>query len=105
MATASTAKRKLFLGTFIHSKALSELEYFHNSTIAVDEIGKIVAVDKDCGDLAKARETLLPRLGWNEADVEFVQSKDGEFFFPGFIGELRPLLQHIIHRKRTEIRG
>ena len=78
--------RKLFLGSFVHSKALDKLEYLHNAAVCVDESGIIVAVEQEC-DEAKAKETVLPRLGWGEADVEVIKAKDGQFFFPGFIGE------------------
>ncbi|AEO70740.1 1c697144-ae1d-4a1c-8026-2f42c9a95c4a [Thermothielavioides terrestris] len=78
------AKNQLFLGTFVHSKALTELEYLHNAAVCVDRSGVIVAVERDC-DEVKARATLLPRLGWDEAEVKLVIAKEGQFFFPGFI--------------------
>jgi guanine deaminase len=78
------ARPKLFLGSFVHSKALDELEYLHNAAVAVDEKGTIVAVEREC-DEVRARETVLPRLGWGEADVEVVKGRDGQFFFPGFV--------------------
>lgn len=79
------AQNKLFLGLFVHSKVLKELEYLHNTAVCVDKEGKIVAVEKDCGE-DKAKETVLPRLGWAEAEVEIVKAEEGQFFFPGFIG-------------------
>ncbi|KAL2021113.1 hypothetical protein VTK56DRAFT_7532 [Thermocarpiscus australiensis] len=77
-------RNQLFLGSFVHSKALDELEYLHNAAVCVDQSGTIVAVERDC-DAVKARETVLPRLGWDEAGVEVVSAGDGQFFFPGFI--------------------
>ncbi|KAK4125892.1 Metallo-dependent hydrolase [Parathielavia appendiculata] len=77
-------KNKLFLGTFVHSKALDELEYLHNAAVCVDMSGTIVAVEVECDEL-RARETVLPRLGWEVAEVEVVEAKEGQFFFPGFI--------------------
>jgi guanine deaminase len=79
-------KNKLFLGSFVHSKALDELEYLHNAAVCVDRSGTIVAVEQACDEL-QARETVLRRLGWDEADVEVVKARNGQFFFPGFIGE------------------
>ena len=79
------ATNKLFLGLFVHSKVLKELEYLHNTAVCVDKEGKIVAVEKDC-DEQKAKATVLPRLGWAEAEVEVVEAREGQFFFPGFIG-------------------
>lgn len=80
------ARNKLFLGSFVHSKKLKELESLHNAAVAVDGSGKIVAVEPDCSE-DRARETVLPRLGWRENEVEFARAVDGQFFFPGFIGE------------------
>jgi len=77
--------KSLFLGSFIHSRSLDELEYLHDSAICVDENGVIVAIEKDC-DLKKAEETLLPKLGWSTGDVTVKTAKPGQFFFPGFIG-------------------
>ncbi|KAK3307453.1 uncharacterized protein B0T15DRAFT_179099 [Chaetomium strumarium] len=78
------SQNQLFLGTFVHSKALDELEYLHNAAVCVDTSGTIVAVEREC-DEAKAKETLLPRLGWDVTEVEVVRAKKGQFFFPGFI--------------------
>lgn len=82
---ATKPKNKLFLGSFVHSKLLDELEYLHNTVVCVDKSGTIVAVEREC-DEAKARSTLFPRLGWDVADVEVVSAADGQFFFPGFVG-------------------
>jgi guanine deaminase len=83
---ATTTTKKLFLGSFVHSKALDKLEYLHNTAVFVDESGTIAAVEQECNE-TKAKETVLPRLGWDQADVEVVTAEDGQFFFPGFIGE------------------
>ncbi|KAK7745745.1 hypothetical protein SLS62_009626 [Diatrype stigma] len=77
-------KNKLFIGTFIHSKQLDELEFFHDTAVCVDKSGKIIAVESSC-DQKRAEETLYPKLGWSAADVDVTVGRDGEFFFPGFI--------------------
>ncbi|KAL2165065.1 hypothetical protein VTH06DRAFT_361 [Thermothelomyces fergusii] len=82
--TISGARNKVFLGSFVHSKVLGELEYLHNTAIFVNKSGIIVQIEKDCDD-SKAKETVLPQLEWEEADVEFVKAGDEQFFFPGFI--------------------
>jgi guanine deaminase len=79
-------KNQLFLGSFVHCKALDELEYLHNAAVCVDQSGTIVAVETDC-DEVKAKQTVLPRFGWDESEVEVVKAGEGQFFFPGFIGE------------------
>ncbi|KAL2153786.1 hypothetical protein VTH82DRAFT_4941 [Thermothelomyces myriococcoides] len=78
------ARNKVFLGSFVHSKALNKLEYLHQTAVFVDKSGKIIAIEKDC-DESKARELIFPRFGWAEADVEVVKAKEEQFFFPGFI--------------------
>ncbi|KAJ9137304.1 Metallo-dependent hydrolase [Pleurostoma richardsiae] len=77
-------QKQLFLGTFIHSISLDELEYLHDTALCVDENGKIVAIEKDC-DQKKAEDVLYPKLGWAAAEVTVSACKDGQFFFPGFI--------------------
>jgi guanine deaminase len=80
-----TGKPSLFLGSFIHSKKLDELEYFHKTAIFVDSKGVIVHIEKDC-DQARAEEAFIPRLGWRLEEVAVRIAQDGQFFFPGFIG-------------------
>ncbi|KAL2196890.1 hypothetical protein P885DRAFT_69361 [Corynascus similis CBS 632.67] len=80
----TAVRNKVFLGLFVHSKALHELEYLHETAVFVDKSGTIVAVEKDCNE-EKVRETVLARLGWDAADVEVVKARGGQFFFPGFI--------------------
>ena len=86
MASTGNQKDKLFVGTFIHSKKLDELEYLHDTAVCVDRSGKIVAVESQC-DRRRAEETLYTRLGWHAPDVEVTVAEDGQFFFPGFIGK------------------
>lgn len=61
------------------------LEYLHNTAVFVDEKGTIVLIEPDC-DQEKAEKTLLPTLGWTLGETNFTIAKDGQFFFPGFIG-------------------
>ncbi|KAH8680968.1 guanine deaminase [Xylariales sp. PMI_506] len=84
MSTSATVRNQLFLGSFIHSKKLDELEYLHDVAVFVDGHGKIVAVERDC-DREKAEGVVYAKLGWDIAGVEVHTCKDGQFFFPGFI--------------------
>ncbi|KAI1340434.1 guanine deaminase [Xylariaceae sp. FL0016] len=77
-------KNHLFLGTFIHSKKLGELEYLHNTAVCVDTSGKIVAIEQNCSQ-QKAMSALNAKLGWSLDTVSVTVAKDGQFFFPGFI--------------------
>jgi guanine deaminase len=76
----------VFLGSFVHSKSQDELEYLHNAAVCVDENGIIVAIEPNCGQ-SRAEERLYPRLGWSRGDVTIRTAREGEFFFPGFIGK------------------
>lgn len=82
---AGERKNTVFYGTFIHSKSLDELEYLHNTAVFVDKEGKIVAVEREC-DLTTALTIKVSELGWNP-DVAIEAPREGQFFFPGLIGE------------------
>ena len=75
-------------GTFIHCKSKQELEIFHDSAVGVDSHGKIVAIEKDCGDAKTARDKILKQMGWAEDQVVIHTAGPTQFFFPGFIGKL-----------------
>lgn len=79
------SRNQLFLGTFIYSRKLDELEYLHDTAVFVGKEGKIARIEKDC-DETKARG-LFPELGWSPQDVAVHVCRDGQFYFPGFIGE------------------
>jgi guanine deaminase len=83
----SPQRKLLLLGTFVHCKTQQDLDIFHGAGIAVDAEGKIAAIERDAPDLDEAKARLLTRLGWDEAEVDVTQAADGQFFFPGFIGE------------------
>lgn len=86
-SSPATRRNQLFLGTFVHSKTREALEYLHDAAVCVDTSGTIVAVETGY-DLARAEAELLPRLGWEMGHVEVNVARDGQFFFPGFIGTL-----------------
>lgn len=83
----SPQRKLLLLGTFVHSKTPQDLEFLHNAGIAVNAEGRIAAVERDAADVGEAKARLLARLGWDEADVDVTAAADGQFFFPGFVGE------------------
>ncbi|GJN81055.1 hypothetical protein PLIIFM63780_004587 [Purpureocillium lilacinum] len=78
-------KNQVLLGTFVHSKTAQELDYMHNTAVAVDSHGTIVGIERDAADVMSAKAKLLANLGWSESDVQVCVSKEGQFFFPGFI--------------------
>lgn len=59
---------QVFIGTFIHSRALDELEYLHNTAVFVEgATGTIVALEREC-DLTRTLDETLNRLGWSAAE-------------------------------------
>ncbi|KAH9897170.1 guanine deaminase [Xylariomycetidae sp. FL2044] len=84
MGIPDNDRNQLFLGTFVHSKKLDELEYLHDTAVCVDKAGKIVAVEPAC-ERARAERDLFPKLGWEPGHVSVTECDEGQFFFPGFI--------------------
>ncbi|KAK4444942.1 Metallo-dependent hydrolase [Podospora aff. communis PSN243] len=79
-------KNNIFFGTFVHSKTLADLEYLHNTAIAVDAAGKIVAIEPGHTNITSALSALLPKLNWTPDSVATTTSSSpAHFFFPGFI--------------------
>ncbi|KAK3939838.1 Metallo-dependent hydrolase [Diplogelasinospora grovesii] len=81
---------KCFIGTFIHSKKLDELEYRHDTAVFVDSHGKIVAIEplpSSSDQRAAAITAVYDHLQWRDSQTPIVQyeCREGEFYFPGFI--------------------
>lgn len=78
--TIAAIRRTVYVGTFIHSASLTELEVLENAAVVVDnETGRILAVEKDVtGEMTGVWE--------GEAGTRVVKVGEGQFFFPGFIG-------------------
>ncbi|KAG6007906.1 hypothetical protein E4U21_005384 [Claviceps maximensis] len=76
---------QILLGTFIHSKSRTELEYLHNTAVAVDDEGRICAIVRDRASARVARDEVLGVMDWMVDDVDIVECEEGQFFFPGFI--------------------
>ncbi|CAK7270062.1 hypothetical protein SEPCBS57363_003911 [Sporothrix epigloea] len=80
---------QVFFGSFVHTPALDKIEIFHDTVIAVEAKGTILAVESlppigRHNPLAWIRATLVPSLGW-EASTPITATRPGQFFFPGFI--------------------
>lgn len=84
---ADQKRNAVYNGTFIHSIKLDELEYMHNTSVFVDVAGKIVHIERDCSDHTQIAES---KLGWKADEYSVLSLKEGEFFFPGFIGMSSP---------------
>ncbi|KAK3117096.1 hypothetical protein LTR53_001901 [Teratosphaeriaceae sp. CCFEE 6253] len=71
-------EKTIYIGPFIHSDSLAELEICTNGMIGVDEEGKIAYVSRDM----KGRQ-LPAQEGWENAKTVYTDRHG--FFFPGFI--------------------
>lgn len=78
-------KPTLFVGAFVHSIGLTELEICRNGIIGVNERGRIAFIERDVQDLTAT----LTKNGWtgdeSDYDVIRIDPKRNSFFFPGFI--------------------
>ncbi|GAA5843150.1 hypothetical protein JCM11251_003945 [Rhodosporidiobolus azoricus] len=89
----SPLPRRVFHGTLIHSRSLTEIEYIQNALIAVDEAGTIAFVEREVpADQVAGR---LKDLCWNGAEVEVVRMQKGEFLIPGFVDTHTHAPQHL----------
>lgn len=80
MATSSPEKT-IYVGPFVHSKSLDELDICTTGAIGVAEDGRIAFVERHVEDSASY---VCEQAGWEQAKV--VRIEDHGFFFPGFIG-------------------
>lgn len=77
---------QIFLGTFIHCVDSTTLVYLVDTIVCVDAAGIIVAIEQDC-DQRRAKDYWIPLLRWAEDTVIWHEAREGDFYFPGFIGE------------------
>lgn len=76
---AQPLDKTLYIGPFIHSESLTELDICPNGMIGVDENGKIAFVTRSI------KGAKIPvNEGWEDAKV--VRIDGPGFFFPGFVG-------------------
>lgn len=92
-----TPKRTLYVGPFVHSKSLQDLEICQEGIIGVDEHGKIAFIERVGNDAGAA----AGKHGWST--YEIVRIRDNGFFFPGFIGTytLRPKFFKLVFAQVT----
>lgn len=80
-----TLQKTVYIGPFVHSISLQELDICSSGAIGVDETGKISFVDRDVPASNEDSYDARKGDGWTAAKV--VRVKGNGFFFPGFIGE------------------
>lgn len=73
-------RKTIYIGAFVHSKSLEELDVCEKGAIGVDERGRIVFIEREDSHVESA---IKQHADW--ADAAIVTIKDKGFFFPGFI--------------------
>ena len=77
----AAARYSAYVGSFVHCKTLGTLEILHDTAVIVDPTGKIV----HAGPADQALEGHPSVASGAEIDIHRV--REGQFFFPGFIGQ------------------
>jgi guanine deaminase len=87
MAASAPISKTIYVGSFVHSKSLTELEIGERGAIGVDEHGTIRFVERDVqggiDQLLANVESQTNQDSWKDANI--VDIKGTGFFFPGFI--------------------
>lgn len=91
MAASVSISKTIYVGPFIHSKSLAELEVCEQAAIGVDENGVIAFIEKDVAG-GNVEQIKSRQEGWSEAQV--VNLEGNGFFFPGFIDTHTHAPQH-----------
>ena len=91
------SKPAVYIGTFVHCKTLTEIEILHDAAVFIDEQGKIVAIEKDIEDVDAALSG-ASKLGWDTQDVIVRACGKEQFFFPGFIGMVKPTMTILLEK-------
>ena len=86
MAASAPISKSIYIGPFVHSKSLSELEIQEHGAIGVDEDGIIRFVERNLHD--GSLSNLIQQKGDDWTDAQIVEINGSGFFFPGFIGAI-----------------
>ncbi|OAL49484.1 guanine deaminase [Pyrenochaeta sp. DS3sAY3a] len=91
MAASVPISKTIYLGPFVHSVSLAELEICEHGAIGVDENGIIAFVEKNAQ--AQDEEAVKSKhQSWQDAVITRIQGSG--FFFPGFIDTHNHASQH-----------
>lgn len=89
MSNSKSLEKRIYIGPFVHSESLQQLEICTTGAIGVDEHGKIAFVER----AAHNGQLLVTPPGFKDAKT--IRLRDNNFFFPGFIGALRLLCERM----------
>ncbi|KAH7380137.1 hypothetical protein BKA66DRAFT_465818 [Pyrenochaeta sp. MPI-SDFR-AT-0127] len=91
MAASAPISKTIYLGPFVHSTSLAELEICERGAIGVEETGVISFVERDVSPDG-IEELKSRKEGWEEARIVSIEGNG--FFFPGFIDTHNHAPQH-----------
>jgi guanine deaminase len=89
MAASKPISKTIYLGAFVHSTSLTQLEICPKAAIGVDETGTIAFIEKDVSDL-QALKSQHPDF----QSASTITLSGSGFFFPGFIDTHNHAPQH-----------
>ncbi|KAF2033669.1 guanine deaminase [Setomelanomma holmii] len=89
MAASASIWKTIYLGSFVHSQTLTELEICRQGAIGVDENGVIDFVEKNISNISELKSK---DSSWQDAKT--VKIPGNGFFFPGFIDTHTHAPQH-----------
>ncbi|KAJ4313426.1 hypothetical protein N0V94_006964 [Neodidymelliopsis sp. IMI 364377] len=89
MAASASISKTIYVGPFVHSVSLTELQICEDAAIGVDEQGIIAFVEKE-SDL----QSVQSKHSWHDATVVDIRRGQNTFLFPGFIDTHTHAPQH-----------
>ncbi|KAF1841999.1 guanine deaminase [Cucurbitaria berberidis CBS 394.84] len=91
MAASASISKTIYVGPFVHSTSLTDLEIEEKGAIGVDENGVIAFVERNVSQ-AGIEDVKSRNPGWQDAQV--IKLEGNGFFFPGFIDTHTHASQH-----------
>ncbi|KAH7400666.1 guanine deaminase [Phaeosphaeria sp. MPI-PUGE-AT-0046c] len=89
MAASSPISKTIYLGAFVHSKSLSDLDIVPSGAIGVDESGTIAFISREALSISDLKSQ-YPAF----QDAVTISLEGNGFFFPGFIDTHNHAPQH-----------
>ncbi|KAF2016159.1 guanine deaminase [Aaosphaeria arxii CBS 175.79] len=90
MAASATIPKRIYIGTFVHSTSLTDLDICESGAIGVNENGVIEFVDRETSSITDLKSK---HSSYEDAQIVIPTNKNA-FFFPGFIDTHTHAPQH-----------
>lgn len=79
------SRSTIYIGSFVHSRSLVELEHVERAIIHVEADGTISWIEKDVSSTDLQDVALKHGVDLERGNVDIVELDQDEFFSPGFI--------------------